>query len=109
MTREEAIRWRYERAGAQSIDERMVMRCAEQGGGCTLLPHGCGTVAEDAREMAGYAGRVVVCARHQPGKRFSWLMYVSPDDIVRHSSCVTAFDIGELRKYLPRTHPEYRP
>lgn len=109
MTREEAIRWRWERAGSTSIDVRLVMRCAEQGGGCTLLPYGSGTEAPDAVEMAHYAGRVVVCAKHQPSKRFAWLLFVSPDDIVRHSLGNDAFAIDELRKYLPRTHLEYRP
>jgi hypothetical protein len=110
MTREEAIAWRWERAGSSSIDERLVMRCAERGGGCTALPHGSGAVAADAVEMASYAGSVVVCQKHGPSKRFSWMMFVNPDDIMRHANASGgAFAIDELRKYLPRTHLEYRP
>lgn len=110
MTREEAIRWRWERAGSTSIDERLVMRCAERGGGCSVWAYDEKLQADRGDiEMRHAAGRCLPCSKHQPSKRFAWLLFVNPDDIVRHSLGNDAFAIDELRKYLPRTHLEYRP
>lgn len=117
MTREQAIAWRYGRAGASSIDERLVMRCAECGGGCKVVSYGTMHVADhpklpsNAIVMANYATCAAeVCDKHKPSKRFSWLMFVNPDDIMRHAHAAGgAFALDELRKYLPRTHLEYRP
>jgi hypothetical protein len=116
MTRDQAIAWRYERAGSKSINEAMVMRCAERGDGCKVVSYGTTHVAEhpklppNAIVMANYATCAAEpCANHAPSKRFSWLMYVIPDDIVRHAAGSSAFAIDELRKYLPRAHLEYRP
>lgn len=117
MTREQAIAWRYERAGSRSLDERLVMRCAERDGGCKVVSYGTMHVAEhpklppNAIIMTNYATCAAEpCAKHQPSKRFSWLFFVNPDDIVRHAMTAGgAFAIDDLRKYLPRTHLEYRP